>query len=118
MKLLKISVSGLPLFGDICEIDFVAMQRVTSDNAEKMSDAIVTAITGDKKATSSKTEYYPAYKGNSYSIVAALNSLNINSSKENRKKIAKANGIKNYSFTAEENIKLLALLRKGKLKKV
>jgi len=37
LKLLKISVSGLPLFGDICEIDFVAMQRVTSDNAEKMS---------------------------------------------------------------------------------
>ena len=37
MKLLKISVSGLPLFGDTCEIDFVAMQRVTSDNAEKMS---------------------------------------------------------------------------------
>ena len=87
-------------------------------DADKMSDAIVTAITGDKKATASKTEYYPQYKGNSYSIVAALNSLNINSSKENRKKIAKANGIKNYSFTAEENIKLLALLRKGKLKKV
>lgn len=37
MKLLKISVAGLPLFGDTCEIDFVAMQRVTSDNAEKMS---------------------------------------------------------------------------------
>ena len=37
MKLLKISVSGLPLFGNTCEIDFVAMQRVTSDNAEKMS---------------------------------------------------------------------------------
>ena len=37
MKLLKISVSGLPLFGDAYEIDFVAMQRVTSDNAEKMS---------------------------------------------------------------------------------
>lgn len=37
MKLLKISVYGLPLFGNTCEIDFVAMQRVTSDNAEKMS---------------------------------------------------------------------------------
>ena len=36
MKLLKISVSGLPLFQDKCEIDFLALQRVTSDNAEKM----------------------------------------------------------------------------------
>lgn len=37
MKLLKISVSGLPLFKGKCEIDFLAMQRVTADNAEKMS---------------------------------------------------------------------------------
>ena len=37
MKLLKISVSGLPLFKNTCEIDFLAMQRVTSDNADKMS---------------------------------------------------------------------------------
>lgn len=37
MKLLKISVSGLPLFQSKCEIDFFALQRVTNDNAEKMS---------------------------------------------------------------------------------
>ena len=37
MKLLKISVSGLPLFYDPCEIDFLAFQRVTSDNTDKMS---------------------------------------------------------------------------------
>lgn len=37
MKVLKIIVSGLPLFGDKCEIDFVAMQRVTEENAQKMS---------------------------------------------------------------------------------
>lgn len=37
MKLLKISVTGLPLFKEKCEIDFLAMQRVSSDNAEKMS---------------------------------------------------------------------------------
>jgi len=37
MKLLKISVSGLPLFKEKCEVDFLAMQRVSSDNAEKMS---------------------------------------------------------------------------------
>jgi len=37
VKLLKISVSGLPLFQGKCEIDFLASQRVTSDNAEKMN---------------------------------------------------------------------------------
>ncbi len=37
MKFLKIAVSGLPLFKDKCEIDFLAMQRVSNDNADKMS---------------------------------------------------------------------------------
>lgn len=36
MKILKIVASGLPLFSDKCEIDFVAQQRVTEDGAEKM----------------------------------------------------------------------------------
>ena len=37
MKLLKITASNLPLFQDKCEIDFFALQRVSSDNAEQMS---------------------------------------------------------------------------------
>jgi len=37
MKLLKIKADGLPLFKKSCEIDFFAQQRVTSDQAEKMS---------------------------------------------------------------------------------
>ena len=37
MKLLKIRASGIPLFKDICEIDFIARQRVTADDAEAMS---------------------------------------------------------------------------------
>ena len=36
MKLLKIVASGLPLFRDTCEINFLAQQRVTAENAEKM----------------------------------------------------------------------------------
>ena len=36
MKLLKISALGLPLFKGKCEIDFLAQQRVSSDNADKM----------------------------------------------------------------------------------
>ncbi len=37
MKILKITASGLPLLGGDCSIDFIAQQRVTADNAEKMS---------------------------------------------------------------------------------
>ena len=39
MKILKIIADGLPLFKGRCEIDFLALQRVTEDNAEKMSCA-------------------------------------------------------------------------------
>lgn len=43
MKLLKIVASDLPLFKDKCEIDFLALQRVTSDNTEKMSHLFSTS---------------------------------------------------------------------------
>lgn len=43
MKLIKIVASGLPLFKDKCEIDFFALQRVTSDNADKMSSLFSTS---------------------------------------------------------------------------
>ncbi len=39
MKILKIVATGLPLFHEKCEIDFLALQRVTEENAEKMSCA-------------------------------------------------------------------------------
>lgn len=49
------------------------------------------------------------YKGNS--IVDYLKSIGVDSSYSNRKKLAKENGIKNYSGTAEQNLKLLEKLR-------
>lgn len=39
MKLLRIEVTGLPLFKEKCEIDFMSLQRVNADNADKMSMA-------------------------------------------------------------------------------
>lgn len=49
------------------------------------------------------------YSGNS--IVDYLKSIGVDSSYTNRKKLAKENGIKNYSGTAEQNLKLLEILR-------
>lgn len=53
------------------------------------------------------------YKG--YSIVEALNQINVDGSYIYRKKIAIANGINNYTGTSEQNIRLLNLLKNGKL---
>lgn len=63
----------------------------------------------------SKVNYYPKYCGTSGSIVMALNSIGVTSTYTYRKKIAKANGITAYMGTASQNIKLLKLLKQGKL---
>lgn len=63
------------------------------------------------------TKYYKMYTGKSNSLVDALKSQKINSSFSYRRKIAKANGIKLYLGTANQNIKLLILLKHGKLVK-
>ena len=61
--------------------------------------------------------YYPACASKYTSIVDALNSIGVDSSKANRTKIAAANNISNYTGTAAQNTKMLNLLKQGKLKK-
>lgn len=65
------------------------------------------------------TDYYSAttYKG--VSIVDGLKSVGdyAGSSFAGRKQIAKVNGIKNYTGTAEQNTKMLNLLKAGKLRR-
>lgn len=70
-----------------------------------------------EKPATEKEKYYKKYKGGSSSIVDALKAISVNNSFNNRKKIAKANGIKNYSGTGAQNVELLSLLRRGKLKR-
>lgn len=55
-----------------------------------------------------------SYRG--FSIVDALKQINIDSSFKNRQNIAKLNDITNYTGTAIQNINMLNLLKKGKLK--
>lgn len=60
--------------------------------------------------------YYSSnYKG--LSFVDGLKSIGVDSSFENRKRIAYNNGITNYTGSTIQNIKLLNLLKNGKLKK-
>lgn len=60
-------------------------------------------------------EYYPKCNSSEKSIVDALNNIGVNSSKENRKKIASKNGINNYNGSSSQNITLLNKLKEGKL---
>lgn len=60
-------------------------------------------------------KYFPACDKSFNSIVMALKSLNAPNSLEYRKHIAAINNIQNYTGTAEQNEKMLKLLKKGKL---
>ena len=59
--------------------------------------------------------YYAAVSSSYQSIVEALQSIEVDSSFDNRKKIALLNGISNYSGTESQNIELLSKLKKGLL---
>ena len=93
--------------------------KKVESNTNKIKKAVApakpkaTAKTTPK--TTSNTIKKTTYKGNS--IVDGLKSVGVNSSYDNRKKIAQANGIKNYTGTAKQNTVLLNKLKKGTLKK-
>lgn len=70
-----------------------------------------------KSKGKSTSKYYKAYNGKTDSIVDALESLKIDSSFSNRKKIAKKNQIAEYTGTPRQNLKMLNLLKQGKLLK-
>lgn len=71
----------------------------------------------NKKLSTPTTSYYPACKYKGSSIVDALNSIGVDSSFANRKKIAAKNNIRDYTGRADENKRMLERLKVGKLKK-
>ena len=98
-----------------------SVKKVES-NTNKIKKAVSTAkpkatAKTTPKTTAKKTNTIKktTYKGDS--IVDGLKSVGVNSSYDNRKKIAQANGIKNYTGTAKQNTELLNKLKKGTLKK-
>ena len=98
-----------------------SVKKVES-NTSKIKKAVSTAKPKATAKTTPKTRTKKtntikktSYKGDS--IVDGLKSVGVNSSYDNRKKIAQANGIKNYTGTAKQNTELLNKLKKGTLKK-
>ena len=80
----------------------------------------------DKTATTNNTEtaskYYKKYTGRSMQIDKILKAIGVPAKYYGtyikRKPVAKANGIDKYTGTYSENVKLIDLAKKGKLKKV
>ena len=85
-----------------------------SSAGKKVNTVNDTTVNNPKKSTK-KHFKKTSYSGKSF--VDALKNRGVNSSMSFRKKIASANGIKNYTGTAKQNTKLLNLMKKGKLVK-
>ena len=60
-----------------------------------------------------RNDYYPKYTGTSDSIIDALDSMNIDSSRNNRKNIYMVNFTDEYRFTAKQNTAMLILFKQG-----
>lgn len=69
----------------------------------------------DIKDTEVEMRYYETPE---FTLIDSLNKIGVDSSYKYRKLIAAANGITNYSGTAEQNVKMLQLLMDGKLTQV
>lgn len=84
---------------------------------ENGSKVKTTTTTKPSSTSTSNSAYYPKCNKTYTTLTKALESVHIDSSKSTRAKIAAANGIKDYQFTAEQNNQMLILLKAGKLKK-
>ena len=84
-------------------------------NKDAVATAIANAITGGKIISTGTTATKPSNKGyTGGSLVDYLKSIGVDSSMANRRKLAQANGIKNYTGTASQNTTLLNKLRGSK----
>lgn len=83
----------------------------------KLSSKPSSSSTSSSTSSTSTATYYKKVSSSYNSIVDALKSIGVNGSYSTREKIAKKNGISNYSGTPAQNVQLLNLLKQGKLKK-
>lgn len=75
-----------------------------------------------KDTVSTPTTYYKKYTGKSNKVDEVLKSIGVPSkyrgSVKNRKDIAIKNGVSNYKGSADQNLRIVSLAKKGKLKKI
>lgn len=120
---------GSDIIGDISSVNNTLgtmksdVTTIKNDVKTITTNTTATAKKNTTNKTATKDTKYYTYKtkkglNTSSSIVDALKAIGVDSSLSNRKKIAKANGISNYTGTYKQNVSLLGKLKSGKLKKV
>ncbi len=72
-------------------------------------------IDPDGEAQPPQSVYYPSCSASCATIVEGLSSIGVDSSYANRKRIAAANDVADYSGTAAQNTQMLDLLKAGRL---
>ena len=83
---------------------------------EAEHNLFLTPVKTEEKPMEKETiTYFKKYTGKHDGIVKILDAKGYDSSFESRAKIAKLNGIKNYTGTAEQNEKMVKLIKAGKL---
>ena len=82
---------------------------------EAEHNLFLTPVKEEKPMEKENVVYFKKYTGKKEGIKAILDDKGYDSSFESREKIAKLNGIKNYTGTAEQNTKMVKLIREGKL---
>ena len=97
-----------------------ATQQAVKDLGKQTTSKSTSSASSVKSSSQPATYVYKTKTGlnTGTSIVDALKATGEDSSMANRKKIAEANGIKNYTGTAQQNVELLNKLKSGDLKKV
>lgn len=90
---------------------------ITPNVSIKLPNTNVTEI-----ATTNSSTYYKKYVGSSEQIDTVLKSIGVSSdnygSVSKRVALANINGIKNYTGTKSQNLKIVSLAKNGKLKKI
>ena len=81
----------------------------------EQNNTLLNLLKNGKLIKSKGITYYPSCDSSTQSIVDGLKQIGVDSSKENREKIANLNGILNYTGSGEQNNTLLNFLKKGKL---
>lgn len=89
---------------------------MTGDILTSKKKGHTVAVVLGKSPDEPQATYYPKYTGSTQSLTTALAQVGEkDTSKAHRKKIAAANSISNYVGSAQQNLKMLSLLKNGKL---
>ena len=91
-------------------------ELMTGDILVSKKKGHTAAVVLGKSPDAPQVIYYPKYTGSTQSLTTALAQVGEkDTSMAHRKKIAAANSISNYVGSAQQNLKMLSLLKNGKL---